>query len=361
MATQKRRSTTKSPAPRFWAPTGWLGWLSVLCWASLRPRADLVLENLALRQQLGVLRRAVKRPKVTDSDRLLWLMLRRLHAGWSGLLAIVSPDTVLRWHKAGFRALWRSKSAHRIGRPEIPRKLYCLIRKLSRENPLWGARRIAAELELLGWKVGSSTVNRYMARRRPRSGQGWKTFLRNTMGVTAACDFFVVPTVGFRRLFAFVVLEHDRRRIRHVAVTAHPSAAWMAQQVVLAYPEEAGRPVYLVHDRQRCFTSVLFQEHLRELQIEDRTTAPRQCWQNAYCERVIETLRHECTDHVLVLAERQLERLLREYAAYYNASRTHLSLERNAPWPRAREPTPASEFVATPVLGGLHHSYTRAA
>jgi transposase InsO family protein len=268
---------------------------------------------------------------------------------------------VLRWHRAGFRALWRHKCRHKIGRPEIPRKLYCLIRKLARENPTWGAHRIADELALLGWKVGKSTVGRYMGRSTGGGGQTWKTFIRNHMNVTAACDFFVVPTLGLKRLFAFVVLEHDRRRIRHVAVTARPSVEWTARQLALAYPESVPRPKYLVHDREKTFRCPGFLEQLEALGIEDRKTAPRQPWMNTYCERVIGTLRRECTDHMVALNEAHLEGLLREYIEYYNASRTHMALERNAPEPREAAIEPAEDLVGTPVLGGLHHVYERAA
>ncbi|HEX5140104.1 MAG TPA: integrase core domain-containing protein [Dehalococcoidia bacterium] len=330
--------------------------------ALFRTRRQLVLENAALRQQLLVLRRRVLRRHLKPSERAFWVAMARLLPTWRKVLLVASPDSVLRWHKAGFRALWRWKCRHKIGRPEIPRKLYCLIRRLARENPTWGAHRIADELALLGWKVGKSTVGRYMHRGDPHIGQHWKTFIRNHMNVTAACDFFVVPTLGFRRLFAFVVLEHDRRRIRHIAVTARPSVAWTAAQVAAAYPASVTRPKYLVHDREKTFRCPGFLRQLAALGIEDKkTAAPRQPWMNTYCERIIGTLRRECTDHLIALNEAHLERLLWEYVAYYNASRTHMALERNAPLPRAPADGPADELVGTPVLGGLHHTYTRAA
>ena len=324
-------------------------------------RRRLVLENAALRQQVLVLRRRTPKRHARTDEKAFWLVLARLLPTWRQVALIVSPQTVLRWHKAGFRALWRWKCRHKLGRPEIPRKLYCLIRKLALENPTWGSTRIAAELQLHGWKVSKNTVWRYMGRGVPGSGQSWKTFIRNHMNVTAACDFFVVPTIGLKRLFAFVVLEHDRRRIRHVAVTAHPSVAWTASQLAAAYPESVPRPKYLVHDREKTFRCPGFLAQLKALGIEDRKTAPRQPWMNSYCERVIGTLRRECTDHLIVLSEAHLERLLREYVEYYNAQRTHLSLEQNAPCPRAPSTAPAQDLVGMPVLGGLHHTYRRAA
>jgi putative transposase len=330
--------------------------------ALLLTRRQLVLENAALRQQLNVLRRQVPRPRLGTGDRVFWLVLRRIFPEWRSVLAIASPKTVLRWHRGGFRLLWRWKSRHKLGRPAIPRKLLCLIWRLQRENPTWGAHRIANELALLGHKVGKSTVGRYMRRKFPTGrGQSWKTFVQNHMNVTAACDFFVVPTLGFRRLFAFVVLSHDRRRIRHIAVTARPSVAWTAAQIRTAFSEPGARPTYLIHDREKTFRCPGFLQALQQLAITDKKTARRQPWMNGYCERVIGTLRRECTDHLIALNERHLERLLRTYAAYYNASRTHMALERNAPLPRAPARAPAGELLATPVLGGLHHTYAAAA
>jgi hypothetical protein len=183
------------------------------------------------------------------------------------------------WHRQGWRRWWRWKSRRTPGRPAIGWKLVHLIRRLSRENKTWGARRIHDELELLGHKVGVETVRRYMLRAgSPKSGQGWKTFIRNHMGVTAACDFFTLPTATFQRLFVFVVLSHDRRLIRHVAVTDRPSVAWTAAQIAKAFPEEVPRPEYLVHDREKTFGCAGFLEQLEALGIEDKRTAPRQPW-----------------------------------------------------------------------------------
>jgi putative transposase len=328
--------------------------------ALLRTRRQLVLENAALRQQVNVLRRQVPRPRLGAGDRVFWLVLRRIFPEWRSVLAIASPKTVLRWHRGGFRLLWRWKSRHKLGRPAIPRKLLCLIWRLQRENPTWGAHRITDELALLGHTVGKSTVGRYMRRKRqPGQGQGWKTFVQNHMNVTAACDFFVVPSLRFQRLFAFVVLDHDRRHIRHIAVTARPSVVWVCAQLRHAFAERP--PAFLVHDREKTFRLPQFLQTLAALGIEDRKTAARQPWMNIYCERVIGTLRRECTDHLIALNERHLDRLLREYVTYYNATRTHMSLQRNAPLPRAPATRPAQELVAAPVLGGLHHRYRSAA
>jgi transposase InsO family protein len=322
-----------------------------------------VLENLALRQQLGVLRRSVKRPRIEDRDRLLWLLLHRFYTAWDKALAIVSPDTVLHWHREGWRKYWgwRCQRRRRLGRPPIGWDLVVIIRLLAKQNRTWGARRIHDELVPLGHSVGVQTVRRYMPkRRRPGTGQRWKTFLQNELRATAACDFFSVPTATFRNLFVLVVLAHHRRHIQHVAVTAHPTSAWTAAQLEAAFPK-GDRPKFLIHDRHKMFRSRTFLTALAHMRITDMPTAPRQCWQNGLCERVIETLRHDCTDHVLALGEQHLEGLLREYVNWYNASRTHFSLGGNAPQPRTREPTPVRRLSVTPVLGGLHHAYRVAA
>ena len=320
-------------------------------------RQRLLLENLALRQQLIVLRRKVPRPRPTDRDRRFWLLLRGIHDGWRESLLLFKPETVLRWHRKGWRwYLGRTMKGHPQGRPPIGWKLFRLLRRLQEENPTWGAARITSELRLLGHSIGQTTVARYMKRHGgSRRSQSWKTFIRNNLRVTAACDFFVVPTVTFRNMFVFVVLSHDRRLIRHIAVTADPTAEWTARQIIEAFPD-GQEPRYLVRDRDPMYGND-FKRHLESLAIADQRIAPHQPWMNAYCERVIGTLRRECTDHLMVFSERQLLACLREYVAYYNAERPHLRLERNAPIPRRRELRPAAVVRAVPVLGGLHHRY----
>ena len=309
-----------------------------------------------------VQRRSIKRPRLTDRDRFFWLMMARVFPRWRECLAIAKPDTVLRWHRKGWRAYWRWKSRSScIGRPPIGWKLARLIRRMSLENPLWGPVRIASELRLLGHEVGESTVARYMTRHRhPGHGQGWMTFLRNHMPVTAACDFFVVPTVTFRNLFVFIVLSHDRRVIRHVAVTAHPTAEWTARQIVEAFlgGEE---PRLLPRDNDSIYGED-FTRQVKAMAIEELRTPFRSPWCNPFAERVIGTVRRECTDHLLVFGELHLRRALREYVGrYYNSARPHMSLDGNSPIPRTRDETPADDVIAMPVLGGLHHVYRRAA
>jgi putative transposase len=236
-----------------------------------------------------------------------------------------------------------------------------LIRRMSGENPLWGAPRIRSELMLLGYDVAEATVAKYMTRRgsRPLS-QSWRTFLRNHLRSTAACDFFVVPTATFRLLFCFVILSHDRRRILHLDVTDHPTAVWTAQQIREAFPGDGAELRYLLRDRDGAYGDD-FRRVLRAIGIREILTAPQSPWQNPYAERVIGSIRRECLDHLIILGERHLRSVLKSYVNYYNVSRPHLSLARNAPVPRTIEPPPLGAVLAVPMVGGLHHRYTRAA
>ncbi len=326
----------------------------------LRSRASLALENLALRQQLAVLRRSVKRLRIRPRDRIFWVLLRRYCTDWRTHLILVKPETVVGWHRLGFRLFWRWKS-RRGGRPKIPREVIDLIHRMARENPTWGAPRIQSELRLLGYEVADSTVARYMPRRpRGPSSQTWRTFLRNHLRCTAACDFFVVPTVTFRLLYCFVILAHDRRRIVHFNVTPHPSAEWTAQQIIEAFPANGREPKYLLRDRDSIY-SPAFRARVRRMEICEVVTARRSPWQNPYAERVIGSIRRECLDRMIVLGEEHLLSILRSYVLYYNESRCHLSLDRNSPLPREVEPPSKGKVVAIPQVGGLHHRYARAA
>ena len=328
--------------------------------AILRRRATLALENQALRLQLAVLQRSVKRPRLRSSDRMFWILLRIWWNDWRSHLVLVKPETIVGWHRLGFRLFWRWKS-RRGGRPRIPREVIDLIHRMTQENPTWGVPRIQSELRLLGYDVADSTVARYRTKqpRRPPS-QTWRTFLRNHLHCTAACDFFVVPTVTFRLLYCFVVLAHERRRLVHLNVTFHPSAEWTAQQIVEAFPADGGEPSYLLRDRDSIYGDE-FRLRVQRIGIEQIITARRCPWQNPYAERVIGSIRRECTDRVIVFGEKHLRRILLSYQTYYNEARTHLSLDRNSPVPRAMEPPSTGEVVAIPQVGGLHHRYARAA
>ena len=328
-----------------------------------RSRAALALENLALRHQIGVLQRSArKRPKLTAWDRLLWICLSHLWRDWRSALAIVKPETVVAWHRAGFRLFWTWKVRRgQPGRPVILREIRDLIHKMCRENPAWGAPRIHGELLKLGIDIGESSVSKYMymVRCHKPPSQTWRTFLENHAKQLVSIDFFTVPTIRFQVLYVFLVLAHDRRRILHFNVTAHPTAEWTGQQLREAFPFEQ-LPRYLLRDHDAIFGND-FREQVRDMGICEVLSLPRSPWQRAYVERVIGSIRRECLDHVIVFRENSLRRILNSYFDYYHRSRTHLSLEKDSPEPRAIQPPEMGSVVAVPQVGGLHHRYERRA
>ncbi len=324
-------------------------------------RQALVLENIALRQQVMVMQRSIKKAKLEDSDRVFWILLSRIWKDWSQHLTIVKPETVIRWHKQGFAFYWKRKlRSPSGGRPPTSDEVIELIRKISTENSTWGSPRIRNELRKLGYDIAKSTVETYMVKRDDddRARQTWRTFIKNHMDVSAACDFFTVPSLTFKVLYVFVVMSHDRRKILHFNVTKNPTAEWTAQQMVEAFPS-GEEPRFLHRDRDAIFGEV-FKKKLKALGIEEVISAPKSPWQNPFCERIIGSLRRECTDHIIPLGERHLMRVLGEYVdSYYNTNRCHLSLDGDAPIHRPTESV--GDIVTTPVLGGLHHCYRRAA
>jgi hypothetical protein len=323
-------------------------------------RASLVAENLALRQQLAVLHRRCPHARLRTRDRAFWVLMRRAWAGWRAALVLVEPATVVRWHREGFRLYWRWKSqARACGRPRTDAERRSLVRQMAQANPLWGAPRIHGELLKLGIEISQRTVGRLMGRKRGPPSQTWRSFLDNHVKDLASLDFFVVPTASFRLLYVLVVLRHDRRRIVHVNVTSHPTAEWTAQQVVEAFPWDEA-PRYLIRDRDGIYGDA-FTRRVRGLGIKEVKMAPRSPWQSPYAERVIGTLRRELTNQVIVLDELHLLRLLKRYVEYHNASRTHLSLEKDAPLGREVQGPELGDVVAIPQVGGLHHRYERRA
>src|SRR3989454_7919074 len=281
--------------------------------AALRTRAHLTLENLALRQQLALLRRRSKRPQFGRVDRLLWVWLSKQWDGWRKALHLVRPDTVIRGHRQGFRAYWAWKSRRgRVGRPRVGAELADLVRTMALANPVWGAPRIHGELLKLGFDVSQRTVARLLPRRPKPPSQTWRTFLQNHVADLASVDFFVVPTATFRILYVFVVLLHHRRRVVHFNVTETPTAAWTAQQIVEAFPRDDSAPRYLLRDRDGTYGEE-FRQRVNGIGIAEVLTTPRSPWQNAFAERVIGTIRRELLDHVIVLNEQHLRRRLRSY------------------------------------------------
>jgi len=329
--------------------------------ASFRSRATLQMEVLALRHQIGILQRsAKKRPKLAIADRILWAWLSGVWAGWRSALVIVKPETVIAWHRQGFRLFWTWKVRHgQPGRPGVPKDVRERIGSMSRDNPLWGAPRIHGERLKLGIDIGETSVGKYMTHRRKPPSQTGRTFLENHLKTMVSVDLFTVPTIRFQVLYVFLVLAQDRRRIVHFNVTAHPTAEWTAQQLREAFPLDQ-IPRYLVRDRDRIFGAE-FTKQVRDMGIKPVLSAPRSPWQRAYVERLIGTLRRECLDHVIVFNEAALRRILGGYLDYYHASRTHLSLAKDTPEPRPVQPPELGRIAAIPQVGGLHRRHQRRA
>lgn len=337
-----------------------LMWIALLLrWlrSSCQPRHELVLENLALRQQLAMLKRTSKRARPSRYDRFFWIAFSRYVGGWRRILVALHPDTVVRWHREGFRFYWTNKS-RRIGRPGIDPGLRKLIREMQAANVGWGAPRIHGELLKLGFQVSQATVSKCMVRRPKAPSQTWRSFLNNHVRDIAAIDFFTVPTATFRILYVFIVLRHDRRRILHVNVTDHPTACWTAQQIIEAFPFDSA-PNYVIRDRDSIYGST-FRNRVASMGIDEVLIAPRSPWQNPYVERVIGSVRRECLDHVIIINECHLRRLLRAYLEYYHGSRTHLSLVKDSPDVRPVS-VEKGNVVPFPKVGGLHHRYERLA
>src|SRR5262245_8166228 len=327
--------------------------------AGLCARSDLVAENLLLRQQLLVLRRPTRqRPRFRARDRLFWLLTRLVRRDWRRHLVLVRPETVVRWHREGWRLFWRWKSRVRLGRPRLSAEVRALIARIARENPAWGSERIRGELLKLGIAVSKRSVQQYRRRgpARPPS-QTWRTFLANHRLQLWAADLFTVHTLTCRTLYVLLFIAHGRRELLHVNVTAHPTAAWVWRQLVEATPW-GRQPRYLLRDRDRAYGGD-FVQRAKRIGIETVLTPVRAPRANAVAERVIGTLRRECLDHMVILNESHLRAVLAEFVRYSNLERPHRTLRLETPLPVTRPTT--GRVGARPVLGGLHHSYERAA
>jgi putative transposase len=321
---------------------------------------QLALENLALRHQVGVYKRTLGRPRLRRADRLFWVGLTRVWAGWRQSLVFVTPDTVVRWQRRRFRKHWAKLSRKcRVGRPSVDPEIIALVHKMAATNPLWGAPRIHGELLKIGIEVAERTVSRLIPKRPTPPSQTWRTFLTNHVRDLVSIDFFTVPTARLRVLFVLIVLAHHRRRVLHFNVTEHPTAAWTAQQIVDAFPDDSA-PAYLLRDRDQVYGQH-FRHRVKGMGIDEVLTAPHSPWQNPFAERLIGSLRRECLNHVLVLSDAHLRRILGRYFEYYHHSRTHLALDKDAPDARPVELPAAGAIAQRAEVGGLHHRYFRQA
>jgi putative transposase len=327
-----------------------------------RTRRSLLLENLALRQQLAALKRRHPRPRLTVFDKVCWVLAKRFWPRWKQSLIIVAPETVVRWHGAGFRLYWKviSRTRTAFGRRQTPKEVRELIFRMVAENSTWGAPRIHGELLMLGFDVSERTISRWMKRapRDPEPGKRWLAFLRNHREAIAAMDFFTVPTLTFGALYCFFIIGHDRRHILHFNVTKHPTSAWIVQQLREAFPFDSA-PRFLIFDRDSKYGSEV-PPAIRSLRITPVRTSYESPWQNGVAERWVESCRRDLLDHVIPVNERHLKRLLSEYIRYYHEDRTHLGLAKRTPGNRVPL-TNRDRIIAIPRLGGLHHRYERAA
>jgi transposase InsO family protein len=330
----------------------------------IKPKSELVAENALLRQQLIILRRQSNRPVCTKRDRNLLVLLARATRSWRQALLIVQPETLLRWHRQGFRLFWKHKSKATSNKPKVAAEIIVLIKDMAKNNLLWGAERIRGELLKLDIHVCKRTIQKYMRGvRTPRPrGQSWRTFLHNHGREIWACDFLQVTDLFFHPLFAFFIIELRSRKVIHVGVTKSPTDTWTAQQLREATPH-GQTPKYLIRDHDRkfgpCFARVAATSGIKVL----KTPYHAPC-ANAICERFLGSVRRECLDHVLILHEKQLHRVLHAYVEYFNQARPHQGIRQQVP--QGEETSVASDqhgdrIISVPVLGGLHHAYRRVA
>ena len=325
----------------------------------LRPDAELILENLALRHQLQIALRPHPRPRLSNRDRFLWVSIRRIFpASWKRYLLVVRPETVISWHRRGRSLYWTWRSRSRVGRPRLAPEVRDLIAQMAAENPTWGTQRIRGELMKLGIVASARSIRRYRLRTSSRPpSQTWRTFLANQAHGIWASDLLVVQTIGFRTLYVLFFVSHARRELVYLNVTSSPTAAWVWQQLLNATPW-GRQPRHLIHDRDNVY-SRNFDCKLADLGVAGIRTPYRAPKANAIAGRLVGTLRRECLDQIIVVNESHLVRLLREFAAYYNCDRPHRSLDLQPPRPRSLGST--GPIVSRPIVGGLHHVYSRAA
>jgi transposase InsO family protein len=320
-----------------------------------RRRMSLELEIIALRHQLSVLQRRRKlSPLIVPADRFIWIWLYSAYPKAIQWMRLVKPETVIEWHRRGFLLYWRSRCNRGHAPWKVKGQLRRLIIQMYNENAGWGAGRIQGELLKLGYNVTKPTVAKYLARYPLTPTPGWRTFLRNHMHDAAAIDMFVVISMSFRLLYAMIIIGLNRRKILHFSTTDHPTQEWLSNEISQAFSSK-----YLIRDQDCCYGRK-FSERLKQLGIREHVIAKQSPWQNMYVERAIWTIRRECLNHVIIMNERHLRRILTAFVDYYNRSRTHYSLDQDSPISRPTDPpSKGNKIVAIPQIGGLHHRYER--
>ena len=333
-------------------------YLFLFLFNSMKTKTQLILEVIFLTKQLEIYQRTSNKVKINKSDRLFFSLLKGMLLNWKERLFIVKPDTLIRWHRKGFRIYWKWKSKDNSGRPKIEREIITLIKQMASDNPLWGVPKIHGELLKLGFKVCESTIQRYLPTKGGRTmGQRWKTFLKNHSKEIVSIDFLTVPTFNFKLIHILVVIEHHRRKIIHFNVSKNPNPEWNLQQIRnMLFNHDT--PKYLIRDRDTKYGKV-FSDGIKHFGIKQLVTSYRSPWQNGYVERVIGSIKRECLDHVIILDENHLRSILTDYFSYYNKYRTHLGINKDSPEGRAVQSE--GEIYKVPAVNGLHHVYFRQA
>src|ERR1035437_9837927 len=322
-------------------------------------KSQLILENVFLHKQLEIYQRTDPKLKTHRTDRMFFSLIMDWLSNWKERMFIVKPDTVIKWHRTAFKFYWRWKAQHKGGRPKISREVIALIKQMANENSDWGAPRIHGELLKLGFNICESTAQRYMPKKGKRTtGQNWMTFLKNHSQEIISIDFFTVPTINFKLLHVFVVIEHHRRKLIYFNITRNPTAEWCLQQIRNLLMDYDILPKYLIRDRDMKYGQLLGGKK-NKFGVDEIVTAYRSPWQNCYVERVIGSIKRECLDHLIIINENHLRSILTDYISYYNKYRTHLGINKDSPEGRPIEI--AGKIDKIPVVNGLHHVYFRQA
>ena len=326
---------------------------------SFKNKIQLLLEVIMLAKQLEIYQRTDPKLKIKRTDRIFFCLIMDWLSNWKERLFLVKPETVIYWHRTAFKFYWRWKSKPKGGRPKVSREVIALIRQMATENSKWGAPRIHGELLKLGFNICESTVQRYMPKKEKRTNkQNWKTFLRNHSKEIISIDFLTVPTINFKLLHVFVVIEHHRRKLIYFNVTRNPTAEWCLQQIRNMLMDYDIPPKYLIRDRDLKYGK-LFGDKKNKFGMVEIVTAYRSTWQNGYVERVIGSIKRECLDHLIILNENHLRNILSDYFSYYNKYRTHLGINKDSPGKRPVQSE--GKIYKIPQVNGLHHYYFRQA